>query len=183
MEAIADTLVLVLAKTSRPTRPLPFTTQPQSELLKQQDVDEFEDELSPEQPKFTIAVDNEDDDESSLMAPPRLSMPVEEGEHTAKSIEMPRRALMGDDRGRVSRGSFGSIQTGDKVGTLGDLGMDDPPAGMEDGFEDQQLQEFEDRIGDSSRHAGSGLVNSKIMHLCNANAAQSRYTGSATTHS
>ena len=142
----------ILAKTSQPIRPSPVLAKPVSGLVKQQKVDDFEDELSPEQPEFTIAVDNEED-ESSLLNRPRLSMPLEEGEQTAKSIEMPRRALKGDEQERLSRGSFGNIRASDKTEMLGESMIDYSHGDMGEG---QQWQDVEDEIGDFPRARDSG---------------------------
>ena len=48
-------------------------------------------------------------DDSSLLAPPRLSMPLDEGELTARSVEIPREAAEAE-HARYSRGSMGLLR-------------------------------------------------------------------------
>ena len=142
----------ILANNSEPTRPSAVSADPDFGSVKQQQPDDFEDEFSPEQPTFSIAVDD-DGDESSLLDRPRLSMPLEEGEPTAKSIEMPRRALTGDEQERLSRGSFESRRVSDRMETL-EESMVEYSHG--DAGEDQQWRDVADEIGDFSRARNSG---------------------------
>lgn len=143
----------ILATASQPTRPSPASTQPESGLVKKQEIDESEDELSPEQPTFTIAVDNNGEDDSSLMDPPRLSMPLADAEETAKSVEVPRRVLVGNEQGRLSRGSFGSLRSSGRFVVPEDSQVDDPYGGPTD---DQQWQEVDDELRHSTAARISG---------------------------
>lgn len=143
----------LLAKTSQPSQSSPNSAQSGSGIPKQQDGDEFEDELSPELPKFTIAVENEEDG-SSFMDRPSLSIPLDEGEQTAKSIEIPRRAFMEDESGgRLSKDSLAGIQANEKFGILGDLEVDDARSDFD---QVHHWQDVTDEIEDLTRSRDSG---------------------------
>ena len=71
-------------------------------------------------------------------------MPLEEGEETARSVEVPRRVLVGEEQGRLSRGSLGSIRGSDKFGTLEESRIDDSHGNVGN---DQQWQDVEDDMG------------------------------------
>ena len=104
----------ILAGSSQPLRPSSRSYLAPSKLSEDQSQLEFEDELSPEQPQFTINVEesriaeygNGGDDDSSLLIHPTFSVPLEEGEQTVKSVEQARRASLSDERG------FGKRQSG-----------------------------------------------------------------------
>ena len=131
----------ILATTSQPIRPSPLSIQPGGGFIKQQEQDEFQDELSPEQPGFTIAIDNDKEDESSLIDRPRLSMPLEEGEETAKSVEVPRRVSARDEQGGLYRASLGSLRMSDRIGAPRDSDFGDSYG---DPADEQQWQDAED---------------------------------------
>ena len=69
--------------------------------------DGSEDELSPEQPTLSLPPDPHGQDEDSFDAPaPRLSMPLDEYDHTARSVEIGRR--------QSARRSMGDTRTSDR---------------------------------------------------------------------
>ena len=81
---------------------------------KQETVEDFEDELSFEQPSLTVPIEDDTEmEESSLMAPPRLSVPFDEGDQTGRSIEVGRRAEM-EENTRLSRGNYLGFRTSDQ---------------------------------------------------------------------
>lgn len=133
----------ILATTSQTVRPSPASNRLESAGVKQQEQDDFEDELSPEQPTFTIAVDNDEENDSSLMDRPRLSMPIVDVDETLKSVEVPRKASFGLQQERMSRGSFGSLRESDKFALLKDLKLDNSHSHLEN---DQQWQEIDDEV-------------------------------------
>lgn len=87
-------------------------------------IDDLEDELDPPQARFSIAVEDDTEmDDSFHMVPPRLSMAWENGEQTVKSAELPRRIVLGETQGRLSRGSFGSIRDSDRFDMADESGL------------------------------------------------------------
>ena len=136
-------------------------------MIKQQEQDGSEDELSPEQPKFTIAVDGDVDDESSLMDRPRLSMPLEEVEETAKSVEVPRRVASGDEQGRLSRGSFGSLRGSDRFGVPDNSNID---ASYGEPMNDQEWQEIDNEFKEFPAARELESVPFMNQYICLANA-------------
>lgn len=63
------------------------------------------------QPRFSLDImPEEEDDDSFDYPPPRLSVPLEDENTTQKSVELPRRAVSEQPLGRYSRASFGSIR-------------------------------------------------------------------------
>lgn len=91
-----------------------------SELLEE----DLEDELHPPEATLDIFVDeNADSESSSLLVPPRLSIPFEDGDLTAKSIEISRKAApLGDFDGRMSRGSVGTTRFSEYFENVEDVG-------------------------------------------------------------
>lgn len=98
----------------------------------------IEDDIELQQPSFSIAIeDRADEGDNFQLAPPQLSMPLQVGEQTGRSIEIGRRALDDQPLGRVSRGSYGTVRGSDQFDDLSALGLNDvsqPP------FEDSVLQ-------------------------------------------
>lgn len=113
-----------MAPISQPIQPSPLPAQHQPNKPEEILDADFEDELDLPQPRFSIAID-EGDDDSFQEAPPRLSMPLDDADHTGRSIEIGRRAIIEQPRGRLSRGSFGSIRASDRFGNVSDVGMDE----------------------------------------------------------
>ena len=59
------------------------------------------------------------------LEPPGLSMPLEPGGRTGRSIEIGRRALDDQLLGRLSQGSFGTVRRSDRFDDLSALGLHD----------------------------------------------------------
>ena len=85
-----------------------------------------------------MAID--DNEDSSLSPPPRLSAPLDEEVQTQHSVEVPRRAHSEQPFGRLSRGSFGSIRFSDRFA--------DP--------NETVLEDLSDNSGDDSHFQGQG---------------------------
>ena len=115
-----------LAPKTQPVVPTPQAEVPisrRNNLPPDDDLDE--DELAP--PRLSMALDNDEDD--SLLLPPQ-SAGLEDDNFTVQSVEMGRRAISEQPGGRFSRGSFGSIRMSDQFGNL-DMGMDGTMAGID----------------------------------------------------
>lgn len=103
-------MVPVLAPISQPTRPSPKSPRPESNTWEQTADDELEDESDLQQPRFSIAIDSEDDDYGDFdEAPPRLSLPLGVGEETGRSVEAARHVATAYQKAKASRGSLRSI--------------------------------------------------------------------------
>ncbi|KAL3483652.1 centromere kinetochore component CENP-T-domain-containing protein [Aspergillus germanicus] len=119
-----------LAPNSQPIRSSPQPPpepEPESEI---DEIDELDNEPALERPRLSLPLDEveEDDDEGSPeIRPPRMSLALEDEDMTHTSIEYPRRATFDRDRGRLSMMSYGarlSENFGDATG---------PEDGSEDG--------------------------------------------------
>jgi len=116
----------VLAPASRPPDPTPQSGHSHSNDLEGTRDEEFEDELDLPQPSFSIALDDDVSSTNDFQeAPPRLSMPLEDGEQTVRSVELPRRAVGERSQSRFSRGSFGSTRASDRVSAMSELGSNE----------------------------------------------------------
>lgn len=98
----------------------------------------IENTLELQQPSFSVLIeDRVNDDEGLHLTPPGLSTALEAGELTRRSIEIGRRALDDQSRGRFSQHSFGTVRGSDQFDDLSALGLNDvsqPP------FDDNLLQ-------------------------------------------
>ena len=111
--------------TCQPLRPPPLPSQSEQNEPSLTGSNSIEDALEL-QPSFPIAIeDGADEDDNFQLAPPRLSIPLEEGEQTERSIEIGRRALDDQAPGRLSRSSFGTIWGSDRFDDLSVLGLND----------------------------------------------------------
>lgn len=110
----------VLAPASQPTRPSPSDAAWAQSLCEQTALEELEDNLDLSQPRFSIAIDDEEDGE----APTKLSIPLEDEEQTARSIEIGRHVVNENAKGRFSTGSFGSMGPSDRVINVSEPGLD-----------------------------------------------------------
>jgi hypothetical protein len=63
-------------------------------------------------------VEEEDEEGSPDIPPPRLSLPFGEDDITQRSIELPRRDRSVQDLTTLSRASFGSVRFSDRFGDL-----------------------------------------------------------------
>ncbi|KAL2816903.1 centromere kinetochore component CENP-T-domain-containing protein [Aspergillus granulosus] len=149
-----------LAPTSQPIRSSP-QQPPEPELESEIDeIDELDNEPAPERPRLSLPLDEveeeDDDDGSPEIRPPRMSLALEDDDMTHTSVEYPRRATFGQERGRLSMMSYGarlSENFGDATGL--ESGSEDGDAtGIvlgEDGGQDETLvsQGAFDRGGDT----------------------------------
>lgn len=86
----------------------------------------IENTLELQQPNFSVVIeDRVNDDESLPLTPPGLSTVSEAGELTGRSIEIGRRALDDQSRGRVSQHSFGTVRGSDQFDGLSVLGLNE----------------------------------------------------------
>ncbi len=109
----------VLAPTSQLIRLSPQPPHRESNPWERTARNELDDDLDLPQPVFSIAIDDEaDGDDSFGEAPPRLSMQLEDGEQTGRSIEVARNVASENRKRRLSRGSFGSIGPSDRLSNV-----------------------------------------------------------------
>ncbi|KAK3172776.1 hypothetical protein OEA41_006101 [Lepraria neglecta] len=145
----------VLAPTSQLIKPspLPPTNEP-----KQTQNDGFKDDQDLPRPRFSIAIDDvTGDDDSFQERPPRLSMPLDDGQQTGRSIEIARRTVNEPPPGRLSRGSFGSNRASDRFGNISELGYDDASnLGIDDSIVPPALDDDADELGDFGEYSDLG---------------------------
>ncbi|KAH0563416.1 hypothetical protein GP486_002021 [Trichoglossum hirsutum] len=107
--------------------------------------DDLDVDPEPPAPRFSLPLDDDEDD-SFHLHPPRLSAPFEEESYTQQSVELPRR--VNPEQSRLSRGSFGSIRTSDRFADINELGLG---AFSEDGGDESLMRpEFDDYEGGST---------------------------------
>ena len=113
-------------------------------------VEEEEDGPDPERPRLSLPFGDEDDEDDSLLLPPR-SAGLEDENFTIQSVELPRRALSEQPPGRLSRGSFGSIRMSDVFPDLNDAGLDglgdDDSSYMAGGYSGDDVGDIVDDVG------------------------------------
>jgi len=113
-------------------------------------VEEEEDGPDPERPRLSLPFGDEDDEDDSLLLPPR-SAGLEDENFTIQSVELPRRALSEQPPGRLSRGSFGSIRMSDVFPDLHDAGLDglggDDSSYMAGGYSGDDVGDIVDDVG------------------------------------
>jgi hypothetical protein len=85
--------------------------------------DELDDEPEPQRPRLSLPMGEEDDEDDSLLLPPR-SAGLEDENFTLQSIELGRRARSEQPLSQFSRGSFGSIRMSENFGDLSVLGLE-----------------------------------------------------------
>ena len=112
----------VLTSTSQPIEPSPSVPADQDQE------DELGDDADIPMPRFSLNLEGtgeeEEDDDSFHMPPPRLSLPLDDADHTERSIELGRRANSEQLSRRLSRGSFGTLRMSDWLGDATDLEID-----------------------------------------------------------
>lgn len=86
--------------------------------------DDLDDGPEIQRPRFSLPLGDENDDDDSLLEPPK-SAGLEDEDYTGHSIELPRRAISELPPGRLSRGSFGSVRMSDAFADLNDMGGND----------------------------------------------------------
>ena len=143
----------VLAPTTQVIKPSPPPLQPRSKKPEQAYDDELEEDQDLLEPRFSIAIDDETgEDDSFHEAPPRLSMPLEDGDQTGGSFEIARRATNEQRLGRISRGSFGSAQATDRFGNISELAYDNAShLGVDDSNAQPGLDDDADELGSSEK--------------------------------
>lgn len=76
-------------------------------------------------------------------------MPLDEVDQTGRSVEIGRRAISEQPRGRLSRGSFGSIRASDRFTNVEDNGLHDvSKLGIDDSLVDRMVDADADELGD-----------------------------------
>ena len=120
--------------------------------------DELEENQDLSEPRFSIAIDDGiGEDDSFHEAPPRLSVSLEDGEQTGRSFEIARRANNEQRLGRISRGSFGSVQASDRFGNISELEYDDAShLRVDDSIAQSGLDEDADELGSREKHSDPG---------------------------
>jgi hypothetical protein len=99
----------LLAPRTEPVVPTPQDSNAKRFMLP----DDPDDDRELERPKFSLALEVDEDDDDSLLLRPR-SVGLEDENLTAHSVELPRRAHSEQPPGRLSRGSFGSVNFSDQ---------------------------------------------------------------------
>ncbi len=81
-------------------------------------------------------------------------MSLEDGDQTGRSFEIARRATNEQRLGRISRGSFGSVQASDRFGNISELQYDDVShLGVDDSTAQSGLDEDADELGSHEKHS------------------------------
>lgn len=115
------------------------------------DFEDFDEEPLP-RPRMSMALDDYDEDDSLILPPPPNSAGLEDDNYTARSIEVPRRAVSEQTGGRYSRGSFGDIGSDDRLQAFGGFDFN---ALEEDGIDSSFIpQEYGDDYGENRRYSG-----------------------------
>ena len=128
----------VLAPKSRTIPSSPQCLQPHSNAPKQVLNDDFEDSENLPQPLLSIAIDEDSgEDDSFQETPPRLSIPLYDGDQSGRSVEIARTATNEQPLGRFSRSSFEIFRESDRFGKRSELINDD---GLRLGIDDSTIQ-------------------------------------------
>ena len=132
--------------------------QPKSNGPEQAYSDELEESQDLLEPHFSIAIDDgTGEDDSFHEAPPRLSMPLEEGDQTGRPFEITRKATNKRRLDRISRGSFGSALVTDRSGNMSELAYDDTShLRVDDSTAQSGLYEDADELGSQEVHSDPG---------------------------
>lgn len=138
-----------MAPATQAIKPSPPPLQSTPKKPEQASDDELEEDQDLLEPHFSIAIDDEtEEDDSFHEAPPRLSMPLEDGDQTGGSFEIGRRATNEQRLGRFSRGSFGSVQATDRFGNISELAYDNAShLGVDDSIAQPGLDDDADELG------------------------------------
>jgi len=138
-------------------------TTPQNEALSAGKVlvageDDLDGRIEP-RPRLSMPLD-EDEDDSLLLPPMRSADFVEDDNLTQRSVELPRRAVVGQLDGRLSRGSLGSVRTSDQIGNINELVFDALPADGSDStfirqgdFDDIEATNVEEDVTGNLQHS------------------------------
>jgi hypothetical protein len=107
-------------KLTVPTPPAPVLGTGKVTIAGSEDFDDDEEELP--RPRLSLPLGEEDDEDDSLLEPPRSSG-LEDENITVRSVELARRAALERGPGRLSRGSFGSVGMNDQFADLNESGL------------------------------------------------------------
>lgn len=152
----ADRNGTVLAQTSKVTTPQPFAVQ--SSRPRNSPIENPEDDTDLPQPSLFIAIEDETDGEDSFgQAAPRLSMALEDGEITGRSIEVARHVATESRKGQPPRESF-------LTGVPSDRSSDGNVTGLTDIFryraddstEQHSTESDADEVGDAELRTKAG---------------------------
>ncbi|KAL4952105.1 centromere kinetochore component CENP-T-domain-containing protein [Aspergillus filifer] len=152
-ETVFDVLRNLSKALAPESRPIESSPQPPPEPEPESEPDEFDvldNEPAPERPRLSLPledVEEEDDDESPPIRPPRMSMALgddDDIDNTHTSVEYPRRATFNRDRDRLSMMSLGagrlSENFGDATGLESDADVgDETGLVQEDDAQDETL--------------------------------------------
>ncbi|KFY36726.1 hypothetical protein V495_07639 [Pseudogymnoascus sp. VKM F-4514 (FW-929)] len=103
----------VLAPGTNPVNALPEMREAAEPRLPFTRLNDLDEEPAPTRPRLSMAIGDEDEDDS-LLLPPYSDALLDEDNMTLRSVELPRRAVSEQPGGRLSRGSFGSIRYSDQ---------------------------------------------------------------------
>lgn len=106
------------------------------------DQDQSESEAELPRPRLSMNIDELDEDDSFQAPPTRCSVLLDEGMHTERSVERPRRAY---SEMPLARGSLGSIRMSGRFDDLTEL-VEAEPGGI--GVDDGGLSEGPMDVGD-----------------------------------
>ncbi|KAI9733373.1 MAG: hypothetical protein M1834_003457 [Cirrosporium novae-zelandiae] len=184
---ILRNLSRVLAPVSQPTRPSPIEMEKRKQSTQKPRmplVDDFEEEPDPPKPRLSLPIDRDEEDEDSSpdMRPPRLSLLLDEEPQRRQSIEVPRRAWMEKPFDPFRRESLGLGRQSGKFSDLEDpLTSDGFSGGTDRGFETLQDQDGEDledenTMGRDSVGYGGDTEDLRRVFLEESNRRQSRLT-------
>lgn len=155
MAAMKALSKLLAPKTKPPTPSPPAGTTEQAgpkNGKRRKIVDDFDDDDElPPRPRLSMALDDFDEDDS-LILPPPTSTGLDEDNYTARSIEVPRRAASEQIGSRLSRGSFGSIRSDDRMQAFGNFDFN---ALVEDGMDSSFTpNDYGDDYEEDRRYSG-----------------------------
>ncbi|KFX88679.1 hypothetical protein O988_08945 [Pseudogymnoascus sp. VKM F-3808] len=126
----------VLAPGTNPVNALPEMREAAEPRLPFTRLNDLDEEPAPTRPRLSMAIGDEDEDDS-LLLPPHSDALLDEDNMTLRSVELPRRAVSEQPGGRLSRGSFGSIRYSDQYDrTIGEPDRFDSSF-IQGGFDDE----------------------------------------------
>jgi hypothetical protein len=114
----------ILASKSQPIAPTPTGPDPATNKRFLKHDDDLDDEPELQRPRLSLPIGEEDEEDDSLLLPPR-SAGLEDENFTVQSVELGRRARSEQPLSRLSRGSFGSIRMSDNFGDMSALHMEE----------------------------------------------------------
>jgi hypothetical protein len=113
-------------------------------------------------PRFSLNFESrgeDDEDDSFHMQPPRLSLPLDDNDHTGRSLELGRRLISENPSGRLSTGSLGTLRMSDRFSDTTELQLETiAEAPADDGTLRYQMDNSDDDLGDLDGQVEPGLV-------------------------